>query len=248
MAAQIGYMSKPMNTKHPVNKTCPWSGDEVSQGALTKYNGTIVGFCNTGCRDKFDRAINMFDNCLGVAGAGPLKRNFLLHAQYNSWINKNMFDAAAKLSVEDINKDAGAFFGSIIGTLNHILVWDTTWLQRFAEHSIEYSSLKTIKKHHSPTSNEEILYAELDALQIARSAMDATITEFISETTEQDYDTIFSYHRVSGQKFYKKFGGMIQHVFNHQTHHRGQVTTLLFQMGVDPGVTDLLETLKEEQL
>jgi len=226
--------------------TCPWSGNAISSDALTDYHGNIVGFCNTGCRDKFDAAANIFDDCVQQVGGGALKRNFMRYALYNEWINQKVFAATAKLSPEHMNKNTGAFFSSVIGTLNHILVWDITWLQRFAGHTTPYLSLKQVTKLHSPSRNDEIIHANLADLRVARTKIDQALIDFISETCERDFNANFSYKRVSGEKFCKNFGGMIQHVFNHQTHHRGQVTTLLFQMGIDPGVTDLLVTLEEE--
>ena len=52
-----------------VNQTCPWSGNPVSADALTLYRGHVVGFCNTGCRDKFDKATTLFDSLITPSAA-----------------------------------------------------------------------------------------------------------------------------------------------------------------------------------
>jgi len=229
----------------PINKNCPWSGDKVQNDSLTQYKGYEVGFCNTGCRDKFDKATALFDEKIDACDFG-LVANFRRYAHYNQWMNKNLYKLVGELSVEQFNQDQGAFFSSIKGTLNHILVWDTTWLQRFAEHTIVYTSLDYVLSLDKPYANEQVLHDDIDDLQRAREKMDKTFINFCQQLKESDFNTVFTYQMQSGKKHHKNFGGMLQHVFNHQTHHRGQLTTLLSQMDINPGVTDLLVTLCEE--
>ena len=229
----------------PINKYCPWSGDKVQNDSLTHYKGHEVGFCNTGCRDKFDKAIEMFEREINPCDYG-LVANFKRYAHYNQWMNIKLYKAIAKLSQHQYEQDMGAFFGSIKITLNHILVWDITWLQRMSEHSIKYKSLLELQDLVRPTSHTQIVHDKFEDLQVARQELDQTIINFCNELKEQDLNSIFSYRNLSGHQFNKNFGGAIQHVFNHQTHHRGQITTLLSQMKIDVGATDLLMILKEE--
>jgi len=247
--ARLGYLSNSPVVEQNIkiiNTTCPCSGKPVTSSALTTYRGHVVGFCNPACRDKFNKARDHFDHAIPDSYHTLLRTGFTRLARYNRWMNKNLFTAVENLTEEEFNRDVGAFFRSILVTLNHILVWDTTWLQRFARHNISYSSLAPVLMHDTPTANDEKLHSDLKPLMQAREAMDELIIEFIIETKEADYASTFTFQRVSGEVFHKNFGAMIQHLFNHQTHHRGQVTTMLFQMGVDPGVTDLLATLAEE--
>ena len=169
-----------------------------------------------------------------------LKSNFVLMAQYNRDMNKSFFNSASKLSSPELACDQGAYFGSIINTLNHILVGDTIWLNRFAMHSDAFKSLEYMQVAKLPTSLDTILYADFVTLREKREKMDGIIELFASELTEPILAQPFSYTDTKGVASTKCFGFVLQHFFNHQTHHRGQVSTLLFQQGIDVGVTDLL--------
>ena len=235
-----------MTSSPAINSLCPWSGDTVSDDSLAGYRGRIVGFCNPGCRDKFARATSIFDQLI-EASPSSMRTGFVRLAAYNQWFNQALYNAAERLSEFDYRKDAGAFFNSVHGTLNHIMVWDVTWLKRFRTHTIKYPSLDRIETYTTPTSHDEILFDEHQQLRQARIDIDQIIKDFVTETREADYETVFSYTISTGETFNKNFGGMVQHLFNHQTHHRGQVTVLMSQMGIDPGVTDLLARLPEEE-
>lgn len=229
-----------------VNVKCPWSGDPVQPDSFTVYKGHTVGFCNPGCRDKFDQATSMFDDALVQCGdQGAFKTGLMRLAAYNSQFNRQLFETVGKLPDALYRKDLGAFFGSVHGTLNHILVWDITWLQRFALHRDGFVSLAPVLDWASPTTHDQIICDTFDLLTARRTQMDAIIEVFIQETCESDYASTFRYKISTGQAFYRNFAGTLQHLFNHQTHHRGQVTALLIQNGFDPGVTDLLATLPD---
>lgn len=169
-----------------------------------------------------------------------LKSNFELMADYNQWMNQSLYQSVSSLSVAELNEDRGAFFGSIMATLNHILVGDTIWLKRFASHPSSLASLEYVRELKKPLSLDTVLYVEFDVLLDARIRMDAVILEFASELTEDALLLPLTYVSSKGDEFTKNFGYLVQHFFNHQTHHRGQVTTLLSQAGVDIGATDLL--------
>lgn len=169
-----------------------------------------------------------------------LKSNFELMADYNRWMNESVYLAASKLSVDELSKDRGAFFGSIIGTLNHILVGDIVWLKRFSDHPSESKTLDYVRALDKPKSLDAILYPEFKNLENARIKMDEVIQDFAQEITDGALASNLSYSNTKGEPFSKNFAHIIQHFFNHQTHHRGQVSTLLSQAGVEVGVTDLL--------
>lgn len=175
-----------------------------------------------------------------------MKSNFELMAAYNQWMNKVIYESASTLSNAEIQKDRGAFFGSIIGSLNHILVGDTIWLKRFASHDIEYPSLSYVRNLDSPAALDATLCSSLKVLAEERSKMDEVIILFSSELTEQAIASPLAYTNTKGQAFIKNFSSLLQHFFNHQTHHRGQVSTLLYQAGVDVGITDLLVGIPNE--
>ncbi len=231
------------NAHTAINDACPWSGDRVSADAVTVYNGQIVGFCNPGCRDKFDAATSHFDAC--APGVSLMQAGFQRLAYYNAWFNARLYAAAATLPKAELTRDRGAVFGSILGTLNHIMVWDITWMQRIARDAEHLAALAPFTALAAPVAHDQILHADLDDLLAARSQIDGWICAFVDETRDTDYAGVLRYQTQNGDVYARSFAGVLQHVFNHQTHHRGQVTALLSQAGVDAGVTDLLMTLTD---
>ncbi|MDX5594749.1 DinB family protein [Pseudovibrio sp. SPO723] len=170
----------------------------------------------------------------------PTPHDLALMARYNRWMNEKIYTAANTLTAEEIEKDRGAYFKSILGTLNHVYVADIIWLQRFSEHPAHFSALAPLAKRAKPSSLDMVLYDRLPDLWEARVQMDSTITKFTSEITQFDLNQTLTYKNMAGIPMTKPFSDLLQHFFNHQTHHRGQVSTLLLQAGKDIGVTDLL--------
>lgn len=134
----------------------------------------------------------------------------------------------------------GVFFDSILGTLNHIYVGDVIWLKRFATIREEFPSLIALDDIPQPKSLDAIPFTELEQLWEARDALDKTIVRFCSELTEGKANLLLTYKNMNGVATTRALGDLVTHLFNHQTHHRGQVTALLHQQGVDVGTTDLL--------
>lgn len=163
-----------------------------------------------------------------------------LAAEYNQWMNNNLYQVVAQLDDEAFNAPKGAFFGSIAGTLNHIMVADIIWLMRFNRHSTGFSSLHSLNDFPQPKALSSILYADVESLYQARQTLDMMIIGLCAEISHIDLNTTLVYQNTKGQLFNKTLGYLLQHFFNHQTHHRGQVTTLLSQMDLDVGATDLL--------
>ena len=175
-----------------------------------------------------------------------MKSNFELMAGYNQWMNKSIYEAASTLSAGQLAKNRDAFFGSIMGTLNHILVGDIIWLKRFASHEANFETLEYIRAMQAPKSLDATLFKNLAALAEAREKIDQVIVECTSELNDEVIESALEYSNTNGEVFIKKVGYLIQHFFNHQTHHRGQVSTLLSQAGVGIGVTDLLVGIPDE--
>ena len=166
-----------------------------------------------------------------------------LMAQYNRWMNERVFDAAATLDAATLAADKGAFFGSILGTLNHIAVADTIWLHRFARHEASFPALHALSGLPPPSSLTQPLAPDLAGLRGHRRDLDALVERWVAELTPEHLASDLAYVNMSGVRSSRNFGALLQHFFNHQTHHRGQVSTLLFQSGVDVGVTDLLAVI-----
>ena len=166
-----------------------------------------------------------------------------LMAHYNRWMNERMFDAAASLDASALTAERGAFFGSILGTLNHIAVADTIWLHRFARHEPAFTTLGALSNFPQPSALTQPLAPDLTGLRVYRRQLDELIERWVAELTPEQLAGSISYSNMAGVPSSRNFGALLQHFFNHQTHHRGQASTLLFQAGVDVGVTDLLAVI-----
>ncbi|GEK10627.1 DinB family protein [Pseudoalteromonas peptidolytica] len=169
-----------------------------------------------------------------------MKSHFELMADYNCWMNERMFEAIAELSDIELHQPRGAFFSSIIGSLNHILVADVIWLKRFSTSSHQFKTLHPLLDMTIPSKLDDLLYDEFATLRAARVAMDEIIINFVEEVTDEVLATELHYQNTKGKTFARKLSLLLLHLFNHQTHHRGQVTTLLNQIDIDMGETDLL--------
>jgi len=171
-----------------------------------------------------------------------------LHATYNQWINERLYDSAERLTDDERRTDQGAFFGSVVGTFNHIVVGDSIWLRRFLEaeilacESIKESTLQWLPE---PQSLDAMLYPDWEKLRATREQIDQFLIQWTKTLTSADLDYTLSYSNTKGRPFARPLGQLLVHFFNHQTHHRGQATTLLFQNGVDPETTDLLAILPD---
>lgn len=161
-------------------------------------------------------------------------------AAYNLDMNEKLYAAAAQLPHEALAAERGAFFGSILGTLNHLMVGDTIWLKRFAAHPAAPPALQAMQAVALPPSLTHSFGDELAALRAVRRQRDGVISAWAAQMTAAALAQPLSYHSTKGQPFRKDFGAVITHFFNHQTHHRGQISTLLSQAGIDIGVTDLV--------
>ena len=166
----------------------------------------------------------------------------LTFAKYNQWINQRIFDAAERLSIDERKADQAAFFGSIHGTLNHVVIGDSIWLRRFLKADIPANELLAEEAQTwlpQPVRLDDMLFEEWSDLRDMRETIDAFLLEWTDAFSSADLDYELRYSNTQGRPFLRPLGSLLNHFFNHQTHHRGQVSTLLFQNGVDPGVTDL---------
>lgn len=172
--------------------------------------------------------------------------HIVLMAAYNAWMNTKLYAAAGRLSDDELRVDSGAFFGSIMGTLNHIVVGDTVWLKRFATHPGKHLPLEPIRQLPAPASLGQLLFTDMASLSEHRHWLDTAITAWAQSLTEADLDHVLHYADMKGVAAEKSFFSLVMHFFNHQTHHRGQIATLLSQRGIDIGVTDLLELIHNQ--
>jgi uncharacterized damage-inducible protein DinB len=149
--------------------------------------------------------------------------------RYNRWMNERVYEFCGRLSDAQRKENVGAFFKSIHGTLNHLLLGDRVWMGRFTG------------KPFVPSSLAQELYSDFAELRAERAATDAAISAWVAALTEEDLAGTLSYTSITNpapRRYPLWFA--VAHFFNHQTHHRGQLTTLLMQRGIDPGITDLI--------
>lgn len=161
-------------------------------------------------------------------------------AKYNIEFNQRLFEQIAGLSDDERKQDLGAFFGSIHATLNHILLADRIWLGRFATALPSLSSLHEAALVYEFSSLRQELYSEFADLSAQRAATDRVIVGWAEELSDDLLAETMSYSNSQGHHREHPVWVAVAHMFNHQTHHRGQITTLLHQLGHDPGVTDYL--------
>jgi uncharacterized damage-inducible protein DinB len=174
----------------------------------------------------------------------PVREDIVLLATYNAAMNGQLYAAAAKLPQDLLRADRKAFIGSLLGTLNHLVAGDTIWLRRFVGHPSSFPSLLAMAAIPAPPSLSHLYSENLDALLALRLRLDAIILALAAEVTNGDLAQPLCYRNSRGE-CRKQFGSLLLHLFNHQTHHRGQASTLLSQSSVDIGVTDLLEWIPE---
>jgi len=154
--------------------------------------------------------------------------HYKLMSDYNQWMNQALFEVCEKIPDNKRKQDLGAFFKSIHSTLNHILWADEIWLGRFAG---EIPDL--------PAMGADI-YSDFNELQSARVQTDEKIQQWLAAIDENWLASDFSFTSVSDKKTRRAPGWLfVSHMFNHQTHHRGQITTLISQLGIEPPVTDI---------
>ncbi len=153
--------------------------------------------------------------------------SYSLMADYNVWMNRKLYQAAAGLADAERKRDLGAFFKSLHGTLDHILLVDLMFLARFAGEPLPATGL------------DEVRHDDFGDLHAEREATDARILDWIAGLDRGWLAEALTFtSMIDGKARTLPRWVMVTQMFNHQTHHRGQATTLLKQLGVDPGITD----------
>ena len=149
-------------------------------------------------------------------------------ARYNAWANHHLYHAVEALPEAEFRADRGVFFKSLRGTLNHILVTDRVWLARFTG------------AEAGPLRLDTILHDDFDGLHAARQAEDTRIITFVDGLDAAALERSFTYRRMSSPETYSgTLGPALDHLFNHQTHHRGQAHAVLTGLGAEAPALDL---------
>jgi uncharacterized damage-inducible protein DinB len=160
----------------------------------------------------------------------------MMFAAYNAWANQRIYDVASGLTKAEFARDTGAFFKSMRGTLNHLLVADRIWLKRFTGEG------------DAPAKLDTILYIDLPKLRVAREAEDRRLIDWIGSLSEKALAGRFTYMTVTDMRTVsQRLAPALAHLFNHQTHHRGQAHTILTMLGKEAPSLDLIYFQRTEE-
>ena len=154
---------------------------------------------------------------------------------YNAWANRRVLDAAGALTKEQFMKPMGSSFGSVRDTLAHICGAEWIWLERF--------------QGRSPASLPDMAqFGDVTSLRERWSDQEARLLAFVGKLTQEDLDRVMEYKTLKFGVYRNPLWQSMQHLVNHGTYHRGQVTTLLRQLGAQPILTDLMHFYRERAM
>lgn len=162
-----------------------------------------------------------------------MKEHFENFAQYNKWANKTLYGAVSELAPNQLTQNLDGFFSSILHTLNHLLVGDLMWMRRLDGGDPDLKQL------------DAILFTDMPSLQVARSVADDRLQKITQDVTEERLASYLEYTTSKGIKCHDKISEIFTHIFNHQTHHRGQCHHMLSQLGMDPPPLDMIYFVRD---
>ena len=161
-----------------------------------------------------------------------------LMARYNRWQNENLYNTADKLTDAQRREDRGAHFGSVHKTLTHLVWADQNWMSRFTGKPAPWFDYGAQPWPKSPRESVN-LELDWDELKRQRAAFDETIIAWAETVDPAWLAQVFSWLHSSGRQNSQPYWVLVTHMFNHQTHHRGQVHGLLTGLGAVPDDTDI---------
>jgi uncharacterized damage-inducible protein DinB len=168
-----------------------------------------------------------------------LAKNFRMMSLYNQRMNVQLMGNCLALSNDILEKETHSFFPNIISYWNHILFGDLILVGRLALNEIANLSPQDLSAFPTPKSPKDIYYSTLLDIAGLRAQVDELIIQYCSNLTEADCEKFITYTTTEGTSITKVVADVTQHIFNHQAHHRGQLTCVLSQFGVDYGCMDL---------
>jgi uncharacterized damage-inducible protein DinB len=147
--------------------------------------------------------------------------------EYNAWADRRVLEAASALNSEQFTKQLGSSFSSVRDTLSHIYGVEWLWLERF--------------QGRSPSViPDDSQFADIAKLKASWAAFEPTLLNFVRGLTQEDLDRVMEYKTMKFGVYRNSLWQSMQHLVNHGTYHRGQVTTMLRQLGAQPVLTDLM--------
>jgi uncharacterized damage-inducible protein DinB len=163
-----------------------------------------------------------------------MRSHFLLMADYNTWANTRVYRMAAALSDEQYRRDVGVYFKSIHATLNHIMVADLIWMHRLTGTG------------RLPTRLNETIHDDLASLAEERRIQDERLRSHVAGMSDAQFEESWEFRMLTGAVMRQLRRETLAHVFNHQTHHRGQAHAALTLLGVaEPESLDIAAMLRD---
>jgi uncharacterized damage-inducible protein DinB len=152
---------------------------------------------------------------------------------YNTWANKRIFEAAGRLSSEEFGREIKSSFPSVRETMLHMISAEWIWLSRW----------KGVSPSKWPENWDTSSFA---SLQSVWTNVSRDLTTFVGNLTENDLNKEIAYQNIKGDPFSNLLWQMMRHVVNHSSYHRGQITTLLRQLGKESVSTDMIVFFREK--
>ncbi|MFZ3218038.1 MAG: DinB family protein [Candidatus Acidiferrales bacterium] len=158
--------------------------------------------------------------------------DFRLLYDYNAWADRRTLDACAGLSAEQFTAEVVSSFRSVRNTLVHIMLVEWLWLERW--HGRSPSAYPPVTE-----------FPSLDSLRARWAKIERDLVDYVASLTPEDLQRVVQHKTTAGVAQAAPLWQMLQHLVNHGTYHRGQVTTLLRQLGAKPSTTDLIFFYRE---
>jgi uncharacterized damage-inducible protein DinB len=169
-----------------------------------------------------------------------MKETFVLLAEYNATTNGEVLEILRGVPAEDLDRNLGSFFGSILGIMNHILVSDVAWLRRFSTAVAELAQLEQGLPRVEVKKLTDVIWPDLGTFSPVRQQVDTLIMHGFQVLPEERFTAVLRYRNWRGEEQEKIAWKAFLHFFNHQTHHRGQVSALLDRLSVKNDYSNLI--------
>ncbi|HEV2315746.1 MAG TPA: DinB family protein [Candidatus Acidoferrales bacterium] len=151
---------------------------------------------------------------------------------YNTWANRRVLDACAPLAPAQLTRKLGSSYPSVRDTLTHIMFVEWLWLERW--------------HGRSPSGPPAGEFPDLASIRARWQEIENDLLKFVRALSARDLERVVHYHNTKGNPFSDRMWQMLQHLVNHGTYHRGQITTLLRQLSATPVATDMIAFYREQ--